>query len=53
MMSPSRRWVFDDQEKVYSTSFRIHCYNQVAVNSLRVSQGLNNIVPAGALAGCD
>lgn len=39
--------VFDDQEKVYSTSFRIRCYNQIALSSLRVSQGLSNVVPAG------
>ncbi len=39
--------VFDDQEKVYSTSFHILCYNQVPLNSLRVSQGLNVVVPAG------
>ena len=40
--------VFDDQEKVYSTSFHIRCYNQVPLSTLRVlSQGLNSIVPAG------
>lgn len=40
--------VFDDQEKLYSTTFRIRCYNQIPLNSLRVlSQGLNSIIPAG------
>jgi len=40
--------VFDDQERSYSTSFRIRCYNQIPLGSLRVlSNGLNSIVPAG------
>jgi hypothetical protein len=39
--------VYDDAEHVRSTSFRVSCYAQIPLSSLRVINGLNNFVPAG------
>lgn len=44
---PIAALIFDDHEKAFSVSFRIGCFNQISLASLRVLQGLSNIVPVG------
>jgi hypothetical protein len=40
--------IYDDHEKPFSASFRINCFTQMPLSSIRVLQGgLNNVVPAG------
>lgn len=39
--------VFDDAEHALSTSFRVDCYDQVPLSSLRVAGTLNGVVPQG------
>jgi hypothetical protein len=39
--------VYDDAERVFSTSVRLICYTTFNLSSLRVSGGLNVVVPTG------
>jgi hypothetical protein len=39
--------LYDDVEHVFSTSISVACYTTFNVSSLRITGGINNIVPAG------
>jgi hypothetical protein len=39
--------VYDDAEKAFSTSVRVICFNTFNLTSLRVTGGLNIVIPAG------